>query len=111
MIDLPAGRCKHFSFLIKKNRIISIGWNNGFKTHPLANKYGHRFCSIHSELHCISSFKNTNGLILVNVRIDSNGKLKCSKPCGPCQKMLIDFNITNIFYTTEKGFEFCQFSD
>ena len=108
MIDLPIGRCKHFSFLIEKNRIISIGYNQSYKTHPLSKKFGHRFSSIHSELHAISSFGKTNGLILANVRLDLNGNLRESKPCQPCQKMLKYFNIQNVFYTIDNDWEFMQ---
>lgn len=108
MVHLVQTRCKHFSFLIDKNKIVSAGWNFSYKSHPLAAKYGHRFNSIHSELHCLTSHKKSkNNLIMVNIRLDDTG-FKNSKPCIHCQKMLRDFNVTTIFYTTEIGWELLQ---
>lgn len=100
LIHLPKGRCKHFSFLVKKNRIISMGYNQSYKTHPLA-KY-HRFSSIHSEIHCLASSRKIDGF-MVNVRIDLFGQIRNSKPCPACQAVLDKYNI-KCFYSTEDGY-------
>jgi len=107
LFDLPTGRSKHFSFLVLRNNIISVGWNNSLKTHPLANKFGHRFNGIHSELSVIKN-NNDNFLLphlsLINIRFLRNGKLGNSKPCIPCQTMLDHFGIKKVFYTYSGGF-------
>ena len=40
-----------------KNKIVSIGWNNNYRTHPLAKRYGYRFDSIHSEMSAILRYE------------------------------------------------------
>lgn len=107
LLKLAKFRCKHFSFLIDKNKIVCFGINLQYKTHPLAKKYGHRFSSIHSEVHCLSRYKgDTGGLVLLNIRLDNWGNLKDSKPCEYCEKFLHDRNIQFI-YSTDFGFEEC----
>lgn len=107
LISLPDSRQLHFSFLILKNRIISVGYNLSFKTHPLAKKYNHRFCSIHSELKCIKNFPYPLDYLskcyLINIRIMKNGKLGMAKPCIRCQRLLEDFDIRHIIFSNENG--------
>ena len=106
-IHLPDGRTKHFTYILERNKIISFGWNQAFKTHPMAKKYGMRFLCIHSELHAITNFPyriNTIGNYdLVNVRIRKTGEVCISKPCIFCQKLISDLGITTIFYSTNEG--------
>jgi hypothetical protein len=112
MIDLPtARRAKHFSFILIRNKVVCMGWNIGFKTHPLAHKMGHRYDSIHSELHCIKKFPYPPATLsrckLFNVRVNRKGKVRLSKPCPFCQKLLGTFNFKEIWYTLDGG-EFKQ---
>lgn len=104
--NVPNARKKHFSFLFNKNSIISIGWNNYSKTHPIAKQFGHKSNNIHSELHCILNLKRkiTQGLTMVNIRINKNGDFRNSFPCKNCQKMLKHYRINNIIYSTNEGF-------
>lgn len=102
MRNLPKGRTAHFSFLVKKNEIISVGWNNYYKTHPLSKKFGY-YNGIHSELSCIVSCQRSmRGTYMINTRI-KNGDLAISKPCNICQRMLLWYNIENIVYSNDKG--------
>lgn len=101
---IPQSNHKHFSFLLNKRKIISIGWNNGWKSHPIANKYGHRFNSIHSELSCIINCNTSiDRLTMVNIRIMSDGTLGRAFPCECCTKMLIDYGFENIVCSDYKG--------
>lgn len=107
-LHLPTARSKHFSLLVKRGKIISFGWNQSFKSHPTAKLYGHRFNSIHSELHCIKNFPYpTNELreyTLVNVRVNPNGTAKTlAKPCGKCIYFLSCFELRSVIYTNENG--------
>lgn len=101
MIHLTESRCKHFSFLIKKNKIISIGYNQPFKTHPLAKELGYRFSCIHSELHCLVSAKRIEGM-MINIRLDKFGNIRGAKPCPKCEKLLSRHGIPCI-YSTDNG--------
>ena len=97
---------KHFSFLIKRNKIICYGWNKRFKTHPKAALFQCRFAAIHSELDVINNFgrlKDLKKCTLVNIRL-KKGQLAISKPCQRCQQMLIFFGINDIIYSVSGGF-------
>jgi len=98
---------KHVSFVIDRRSIISVGWNQPFKTHPMANKFGYRFNAIHSELHAILKFARPVAELykykFVNIRIDKFGKLKLSKPCKICQTLLYSFGVKEVEYTNCKG--------
>lgn len=106
---------RHASFLVKRNKIISVGINHPMKTHPVAKVSGARFQTIHSELSAIlranksSEFKNCT---LINIRLSSDsyntGKpiLRKSKPCSSCMKLIMGCpQIREVFYTTNQGFE------
>lgn len=107
ILNLQENCWKHVSFITDKNSIISVGWNHPFKTHPLANKFGYRYDSIHAELHAILNFeypvKELCNYKLVNIRIDKFGKMKLSKPCKICQILLRSFAINEIWYTDSHG--------
>uniref|UniRef100_A0A6M3LX63 Putative CMP/dCMP deaminase zinc-binding n=1 Tax=viral metagenome TaxID=1070528 RepID=A0A6M3LX63_9ZZZZ len=107
MLDLPDSKYKHFSFILSKNKILSVGYNLGFKSHPLAKQYGYRFNAIHSELKAIQNFPyppaNLSKCKIVNIRIMANNNLGMSRPCFYCSKLLNDFNLTEIWYTNRQG--------
>ena len=107
MLDLPCGRNKHFSFILIRNKILSIGYNLGFKTNPMAKRYGHRFNSIHSELASIKNFPYPPSVLskckIVNIRIMKDGTLGMAKPCIYCSKLLADFDLNEIWYTNRQG--------
>lgn len=107
-LDLPTARHKHFSFITRKNKIIAFGWNQSFKTHPLAAKYGHRFNSIHSELHAIKNFpypiSELRDYTLINARYSpGEKKLTLAKPCSKCIYFLSCFSFREVLYTDNKG--------
>ena len=110
-------RCHHFSFIIYKSKIISIG-NNYKKTHPLnlknpkfSLKTGEDFSDqkyICSELNAIKKFKNTtnintNKCIMVNLRYDRNGNLAFSKPCMSCESLLKKYSFKKVIWTDNYG--------
>jgi tRNA(Arg) A34 adenosine deaminase TadA len=101
--DLPSCRNRHFSFIVERNKIVSFGWNSSLKTHPLAAKFGHKFSSIHSELHAIKNFpyspKELVHYDFINIRINRNHTYCLSKPCIHCMQLLIAFNIPKVIYS------------
>ena len=112
LFDLTNGQhWRHYSFLIRKNAIHSIGWNQPWKTHPLCKRFGHKFSCIHSEVHCVTKLDvPVNKLYkytMVNVRLDKNGLVRMSKPCGHCQDLLLAFNVGEVWYSTNNG-DFAQ---
>lgn len=103
---MTPGRSKHFSFLIRKSNIVSVGWNNGSKTHPIAAKFNYYSEAIHSELHCIlNASKIDKKCSMINIRIDKRDKILLSKPCEKCQNLLYHYGINDVIYSYEKGFK------
>ncbi len=104
--DLPQGKFKHFSFIMRRNKILSIGWNLMNKSHPWTVKYGYEFSYIHSELMAVRNFPYQNELSkcrLINLRLVSKNKIALSKPCIHCAKFLCVFNLKEVWYTTNSG--------
>lgn len=107
LIHLPTGRSKHFSFIVRKNNIVSFGYNRADKTHPLANKFGYKHPTIHSELSAILNFndlQNSHKYSFLNLRFNT-GKLDIARPCPKCQKLLVHYGFNIVTYSTSKGFK------
>ena len=106
-------RCRHFSFIMDKNKILSIGLNSP-KTHPLNLKYNYvnknkekisNIVGTHSELSAVIKFgeEDCSGLILVNTRINRNNKLDYSAPCNGCSDMVRQLNFKEVWYSNANG--------
>jgi len=106
-------RCRHFSFIMNKKKILSIGTNN-MKTHPknlkfnFVNKYNdpiNDLVGTHSELNALIKLglEDCTGLVLVNTRVNRNGTIDFSKPCRGCLDMLQRLNFKKVFFTNKKG--------
>lgn len=96
----------HSSLIVKGGRILSYGINK-----PVANAFAknyaqHKGWQIHSE--CTALYKvrekNLKGATMYNARIDKNGEIKISRPCSGCIRMLSDFEISKVVFTTNDGF-------
>ena len=98
-------RTKHFAFLFRRNRIISIGWNE-LKTTPFNLIHGYYPLSrIHAEAKCLKNArqKNLKHCSIAVLRIDRNNRLNMSAPCQFCAKVLKLFDIEDIYYTDWNG--------
>jgi deoxycytidylate deaminase len=106
-------RCRHFSFIAHRNRIISIGLNSS-KTHPLNLKYNYinknkekisDIVGTHSELNAVIKLgeEDCSKLTLINTRINRNNELDYSAPCNGCADMIKQLNFQNVFYSTNSG--------
>jgi deoxycytidylate deaminase len=106
-LNVHSGKSKHFSFIVRKNSIVSIGWNSLAKSHPLAFKYNYPYSKIHSELASIINFDgdlSKNKYEMLNIRIGMDGRLKMSRPCKNCRVLLNDYGLNNVTYSNEIGF-------
>ena len=107
LIDLPDSRTKHFSFILLRNKVVSLGYNLTWKTTPLSNRYNYRFSNLHSEVAAIRNFPYPIFFLpkfrMVNVRIMANGEIGLSKPCDICQKLLKDFGVNELYYSKHGG--------
>lgn len=98
-------RTSHVAFLIKKSKIVHIGINLA-KSHPLTknHKYQeHQHTGVHAELNaCIKSGKeNLSKYKLVVIRINRSNQMTNSKPCLGCQGILKQFNVGEVWYSTD----------
>lgn len=108
-------RCRHFSFIMDGNRILSIGFNKP-KTHPYNLKFNYinkqkdkisEIVGTHSEMNAVLKHgrENCKNLILVNTRINRNDELDYSKPCSGCLEMVNSLGFKKIYYSNrENGF-------
>lgn len=106
MIELPDSRFKHFTFICRRNRVVSVGWNSK-KTDPAAAKYKYFGGSRHSELHAIFNFPygrdELHRYTFYNVRINNLNEVALSKPCHICQDVLKLFGVSELLYTDNNG--------
>jgi len=106
-------RCRHFSFIVHKKRVLSIGFNSP-KTHPINLKYNfvnkknvpiNDLVGTHSELSAVIKLgaEDCNGLVMVNTRINRNNAIDFSMPCSGCQSFLKTLNFKKIYYSDKNG--------
>jgi hypothetical protein len=100
-------RCSHIAFLIKSGKITHIG-TNSVKTHPKILKFNYKKLlniGIHAELSvCMKSGKeNLKNYKMVVIRIDRNNRIANSKPCSGCQSVIKQFNVGEVWYSTDTG--------
>lgn len=106
-------RCRHFSFILDRNRIISIGMNST-KTHPLNLKYNYvnkdnksisDIVGTHAELNAVIKLgeEDCSKLTLINTRINRNNMLDYSCPCSGCSDMIKQLNFKNVYFSNAQG--------
>ena len=104
-------RCSHIAFLIRKSKIKHIAFNS-VKSHPFTEKYKYGRANhtglhvgLHAELNvCIKSNKeDLSDFKMIVLRVDRNGKLNNSKPCLGCQRVIKQFNVGEVWYSSHDG--------
>ena len=94
--------------IVNKNTIVSLGFNDGSKTHP---KSPHPFHSLHAEVDAVVSARtDMSGSIIYVARILKNGKLAMSKPCQYCEALLKRSGIKAAWYSTSDGWKFVDYN-
>jgi tRNA(Arg) A34 adenosine deaminase TadA len=86
--------------IVKKNAVLSAGFNNKNKTHTRSN---HPFKTLHSEIHALLGldFKDTQGAVAYVYREIADGTPAMSRPCPSCMMALKIAGIKRVFYTTD----------
>lgn len=110
-------RCHHFSFILYKKKIVSIGMNKS-KTHPtnlknrkISKRTGEDIseqkhtCSELSAIHKLKKLTNiqTEKCVLINLRYDRNYRVAVAKPCMSCESLLRFFSFKKIFWSTNEN--------
>jgi len=86
--------------IFRKNQIISLGFNKN-KTHPLPNRYN-KHGTIHAEVDAIlhADPDLLSGSSILVCRHLKNGSPAMAKPCKMCERILFDFGIRDVYWTT-----------
>lgn len=106
-------RSSHVAILFKKNKIIKIGANKR-RTHPKTQKFPYidkenkpdkTIIGIHAELDVMmkSGKEDLSDHEIIVLRVDREGKLSNSKPCGGCMSAINQFGLKSIYYSNCKG--------
>jgi deoxycytidylate deaminase len=101
--DHPAfkmGACVYY-----KNHILSAGFNSS-KTHPLVKHYS-PYKTLHAEMHAIirAGLNNVKGTSIVVYRSLKSGQMAMARPCPICLKIMKQYGIMSVTYTTENGWK------
>lgn len=103
-------RFKIGAIIVCKNKLISAGTNSE-KSHPVQKRYDkergfktHHSC--HAEIRAIlnSKLSDLSGCTIYTYRETKNKGLAMARPCAACLRMIKDYNIKIINYTTATGF-------
>lgn len=90
----------------KKGNVISIGYNNYTKTHPLQAKFAKKVgmekkIFLHAEVDAVikAGSRIKNAYMIRVFRYNISGEPCCAKPCPICQEMLKHTPIKKIEHT------------
>ncbi len=108
------GQFFHTSSLIRKNRVVCIGWNNYLKGHPEKRfgKYenykgfpGTYKSSLHAEISSIIKLgeEDLSDYVMVNIRVGNFNQITMSKACLNCQRVLKSLGLKSLYYSNEQG--------
>lgn len=114
----PAAGSRIVSCLIYKKKIISFGFNQ-LKSHPFQKKYAKNKDAIylHSETDCIRNALRTltldevakSTLLILRVKKDQDDHTKWvlgnCKPCCGCMRAIVEYDIKNVHFTTDGGYD------
>jgi tRNA(Arg) A34 adenosine deaminase TadA len=102
----------HTTFIVEKNKILSVGHNQSQKTHPMGLLYGYRYDGIHSELDAFLKLPRNydlRGCKLINLRLSrrsaSMGRpvFRMARPCPCCLKWVLALPFRAVYYTDQIG--------
>lgn len=87
--------------LVKKGRIIGLGWNL-LKTHP---RSPHPYNSIHAEFNALLGADpgDLKGSTAYVYRQHKDGSRAIAKPCKYCERALRDSGVYRVVYTAPEG--------
>jgi len=99
-------RCWHVAFILKRNKIISIGVNVN-KTHPwnLKYKYDSYKTGTCAELAAVIKSKSEDHCnhTMIVTRVNRNGILDNSRPCKGCQFLINQLKFKEVWFTNSNG--------
>jgi deoxycytidylate deaminase len=90
--------------IVKKNKVVGLGFNDRSKTHPRAKNIGQK---LHAELHALIGvpIEDLKGSSVYVFREYADGSLAMAKPCSACHAALVVAGVKKVFYTTYGGYD------
>lgn len=99
----PAPQFKVGAVIAKGNRILGVGHNNPYKSHPESTCYSRR---IHAELAAILNVDNRNDLRDSTIYVfRGNRGIHISRPCEHCYALIQKYSIRTMVFTIENGYQ------
>ena len=94
--------------LYSGNKLVSIGFNQYYKTHPkyrISIKNVEITKNIHAEMSALikRQYYTNKNLIMYIYREKDNGELGCSRPCELCYEMLRLAEVKRVCFINENG--------
>ena len=111
MAEKSPSRFRLGAVLSWHNQVLSTGYNDMARTHPLQQKYAYKAdftLGLHAEIHaCIGvPLSDLTGADLYVARILKSGHLAMAKPCRICQRFILDVGIRRVYYSfSDEGWE------
>ncbi len=98
---IPNANNKHFTFFVKRNTILSIGWCDYYIRPKECDKYKYGEKMLHSELAALIKFRGDYSDLqrcsLINTRINRHNIIGMSKPCECCNRMIKEIGFKKVF--------------
>ena len=96
------GRFRHGAVLVSGGRVISSGFNK-----PNFSSFAERFrtapgpATVHAEINCVYNVpkEHLEGSAVYVVRLDTEDRLRLSRPCPMCINALKFCNVAKIYYS------------
>lgn len=101
MASKSVSRRKHGAVVVKSGRVLGIGFNKDTNNpYTVSPEHIKTHCSRHAEIEAIRDANwNVRGAILYVARINNKGEDRYSKPCGYCERVILDTEIKKVIYT------------
>lgn len=96
------------AILLNKNRVVTTATNLERKSHPLQAKFAERVglkekIFLHAEIAALVKCREECDTIIV-ARVNSQNKLRNSRPCPICSLALKQAGVSKVHYSTNDGF-------
>lgn len=104
------GKYRLGAVIVQGSKVISAGFNNMSKTHPLMQQYNphrHKFTTgTHAEVQAMIGTErhHLRGANLYVCRILKNGQFANARPCQICHRIINIMGIAKVYYTYPNEF-------
>ena len=98
------------AIIVKKNRVVGVGYNKPNKTHPRSTN---AYKTIHAELDAIldCSRSELEDSDIYVFREGCSQKPRLAKPCEHCQRLIEEVGIARVFYSDNESFSYYEVSN